>query len=217
MAEALSTLAGFTKTMKEKPISGLISFVQPSLADYGTEKILMSLVGKKDVVTSNKLPRLQVMNTLTHEESLLSVSRSSEVSSGAAPIGELIRDAGGDLGVIQEDDRRVDDSDLLIQTGALSSHNFSTRVPTLFTCHMLKHQETQPRVWLTVRLTVEVKVDVEACLYGTNTRRSYDSGSLHQILRPIIMLRAVVSTPELGIGLCKASHSDRGKRAVLHC
>jgi hypothetical protein len=187
------------------------------LADYGTEKILMGLVGKKDVVISNKLPRLQVMNTLTHEESLLSVSRSSEVSSGATPIGELIRDAGGDLGVIQEDGRHVDGGELLIQPGALSSHNFSTRVPTLFSCHVLKYQETQPRVWLTVRLSVKVKVDVEAYLYWTNTRRSYNSGSLHQILRPIIMLRAVVGIPELGIGLFKARHSDRGKRAVLHC
>ena len=30
MAEALSTLAAFTKGMKEKPISVLISFMQPS-------------------------------------------------------------------------------------------------------------------------------------------------------------------------------------------
>ena len=92
----------------------------------------MGLVGKKDVVTSNKIPDLQVMDSLTHEDSLLPVSRSSDVSRDATPIGELIRDAGGNLGVIQEDDLHVGNSEILSQTGALGSHSYSIHVPTHF-------------------------------------------------------------------------------------
>ena len=133
MAETLSTLADFTKTMEEKPISGFdLIHTACHLADHNTEKILLSLVGKKEVITSNDIPRLQVMDSLTHEESILSVSRSSDVSRGATPVGELIRNAGDNLGVIQEDDLHIGDSKMLAQTGALGTHSFSIHVLTRF-------------------------------------------------------------------------------------
>jgi hypothetical protein len=133
MAETLSTLADFTKTMKEKPISGFdIIHTAFHLADHNTAKILMSLVGKKDVVASKNISRLQVMDSLTHEESILSVSRSLDVSRGATPVGELILNAGDNLGVIQEDDLHIGDSEILAQTGALGPHRFSIHVLTCF-------------------------------------------------------------------------------------
>jgi hypothetical protein len=205
MAETLSTLAGFTKTMKEKPISGF-DFIHTAfpLADHSTEKILMGLVRKKDVVTSNKIPDLQVMDSLTHEDSLLTVSRSSDVSRGATPIGELIRDAGSNLGVIQEDDLHVSNSEILAQTGALGSHSYSIHVPTRFPPFCaLKYQEAEPRVWTPLKLTAKV----ETWLYRINTGTGYESGSLLQTLRPIIRPRAAVSILELGGGLSKARHS----------
>jgi hypothetical protein len=132
------------------------------LADYSLEKKVLKVLARKKTV--KKIPRR--LNTLTDEETLLSMSRSSEVirrdSSNAleTQIGEPIHDGDENLGVIQEVGPHVDDG----QPGAHGSRGFSMHVPTLFPLAVCLKRQNQPRVWHTpnralTEKVVEVKVE----------------------------------------------------------
>ena len=93
MAEALSTLASFTKTIKEeRRFSGLLLIlIHLSLVDYGTENILMGLVRKTDLedVSQGQL------DDLTKEERLISATTNLETAphdDGNGITSEPIRD-----------------------------------------------------------------------------------------------------------------------------
>jgi len=72
------------------------------------------------------------MDTLTNEKTLLSVSRSAELSSSATPTGEgPIRDTKDNLDAIQEVGYQASDSALSPPVGEHGSYSFSMHVLTL--------------------------------------------------------------------------------------
>ena len=94
MAQVLSVLALSTKAMKERRISECFRLVFSFIADYGIEKYLKRLMGKKDVEDG-----LERLDMLTKEESLMTVARNLEVS----------HHMGVNVQAIQEVTHRVDD------------------------------------------------------------------------------------------------------------
>src|SRR5258707_9419654 len=75
MAQLLSILALSTKAMTDRKISELIPSLCFSFADYGSEKFLKKLVGRKD--EEEAVLRLDM---LTKEESLMVMARNLEVT-----------------------------------------------------------------------------------------------------------------------------------------
>jgi len=75
MAQLLSILALSTKAMTDGRISELFRSLCFSLTDYGSEKFLKKLAGRKDV--EDALSRLDM---LTKEESLMVMARNLEVA-----------------------------------------------------------------------------------------------------------------------------------------
>lgn len=107
MAEALSTLAVFTKTMKENGFSRSIPSIHPLeyLTNRGTEKILRGFVRRTDL---EDVP--QRLNTLTREGSLLAMSMAGNLEAthndgSAMATGELVRDVNDldNITAIRED------------------------------------------------------------------------------------------------------------------
>ncbi len=75
MAQLLSILALSTKAMTDRKFSELVQSMCIFLADYGSEKFLKKLVGRKDV--EDAVSRLDM---LTKEESLMVMARNLEVT-----------------------------------------------------------------------------------------------------------------------------------------
>ena len=75
MAQLLSILALSTKAMTDRKFSEVVQSMCIFLADYGSEKFLRKLVGRKDV--EDAVSRLDM---LTKEESLMVMARNLEVT-----------------------------------------------------------------------------------------------------------------------------------------
>jgi hypothetical protein len=75
MAQVLSVLALSTKEMKERRISGSFGSISSFVSDYGAEKFMKRLVGKKDVEDA-----LERLDMLTKEENLMTAARNLEVT-----------------------------------------------------------------------------------------------------------------------------------------
>jgi len=75
MAQILSILALSTRVVTERRMSELVHDLCPSLADYGTEKLLKRLMGRTEV--EDALLRL---DSLTKEESLMAVAKNLDVT-----------------------------------------------------------------------------------------------------------------------------------------
>jgi hypothetical protein len=133
MAEALSILAGFTKTMKENGFSRLIPSVHPSdyVTNHGTEKILRGFVRRTDL---EDVP--QRLNTLTRKETLLAVSMAGNMEAthndgSAMATGELVRDVNDldNITAIRADQPYINDKQV-INTRAHTSCGFFMHIPT---------------------------------------------------------------------------------------
>ena len=94
MAEVLSTLASFTKTMKEdsgRRFSRLLLLVHLFLTDYDTENILRGLVRRTDIEDVS----LRRLDDLTKEERFILATTTLETAphnDGGATMREPIRD-----------------------------------------------------------------------------------------------------------------------------
>ena len=75
MAQLLRILALSTKAMTDKRISELIRSLCFSLADYGSEKIMKKLLGRKEVEEA-----VSQLDMLTKEESLMVVVRNLKIA-----------------------------------------------------------------------------------------------------------------------------------------
>jgi hypothetical protein len=100
MAVLISILALSTNAMTEGRISVLIHSLPTFLADYGSEKITMKLVGRKDI--GDALLRL---DSLTKEECLMTVAKNLEVTHR---IDTVVRDVGDNVKVIEGVAQSVD-------------------------------------------------------------------------------------------------------------
>ena len=103
MAQLLSILALSTKAMTDRKLSELVRSMCIIMADYGSEKFLKRLVGRKDVEVV-----LSRLDMLTKEESLMVMARNLEVThridgvvhdvdSNVKATKVLTEDIGGDV------------------------------------------------------------------------------------------------------------------------
>ena len=157
------------------------------------------------------------MDTLTNEKTLLSVSRSAELSSSATPTGEgPIRDTKDNLDAIQEVGYQANDDALAPPVvGAHGSYSFSMHALNLSPHLCFKMlRKINLRIWLPLKMTVKLEVRTEARSRSCRPT-SFKTGSLLRTLTPPLWQRIL----ELGSGLSKARHSDggRGRRKVPHC
>jgi hypothetical protein len=75
MAQVLSVFALSTKEMRERRISGSFRSMSSFMSDYGVEKFMKRLVGKKDVEDA-----LERLDMLTKEENLMTAARNLEAT-----------------------------------------------------------------------------------------------------------------------------------------
>ena len=141
MAQLLSILALSTKAMTDSRISEVIGLLCFLLTDYGSEKILKKLVGRKDV--EDALTRLDM---LTKEESLMVVVRSLEVihhidgvvhgvDGNVKATKELVEDIDDNVKGIEGVARSVDDNLKVTKSGMQRPLSVFTHMPTLFSRH----------------------------------------------------------------------------------
>ena len=107
MAQLLSILALSTKAMAEGRISKLMVLVWHYWTDYGIEKYLKRLVGRTEVEDA-----LSQLDTLTKEESLMTVARTLEVThvvdGNVKATKALIEDIDDNMGATKELVHEVD-------------------------------------------------------------------------------------------------------------
>lgn len=126
------------------------------------------------------------MDTLTNEDNLLSVSRSTEPkpngSSSETPTGEkLIRGTSDNFDTIQEVkvNYQADNSALATQAGAHGSYRFFMHVLTLPPICALKRN---PRIRLTLTMAIKLELRTEARFRRIGRLTSYNGGSILRIL-----------------------------------
>jgi len=209
MAQILSILAISTKAMAQRrmsvsPFTYSISF----LADYGSEKLLEKLIGRRDV--EDALLRLDF---LTKEESLMAVARNLEVADHIdGNVDEIKVLAEG----IDDKVQRVDEN---VKTANERTQWFLSvfvRVLTLFSRCILKQE------WMNFdvchSLTVpSLTVKADARSQEINCKRSFKNGSLLPTLPSTTIMRVKLSIVEPQVGLFKAAHFENGKRTGFYC
>jgi hypothetical protein len=108
MAQVLSVLALSTKEMRERRISGSFDSMSSFMSDYGAEKFMKRLVGKKDVEDA-----LERLDMLTKEENLMTAARNLEatrhVHADVKATRELTHQVDVNVKATQEVTHRVDD------------------------------------------------------------------------------------------------------------
>jgi hypothetical protein len=115
MAQVLSVLALSTKEMKERRISGSFRSMSSFVSDYGAEKFMKRLVGKKDVEDA-----LERLDMLTKEENLMTAASNLEfthhvhanvkatqevthrVDDKVTTIGQVVHDVDGNVRATKE-------------------------------------------------------------------------------------------------------------------
>ena len=181
------------------------------LADYGSEKFLKKLIGRRDV--EDALLRLDL---LTKEESLMAVAKNLEVAhhvdGNVNEIKLLAKDIDEKVQVIKRVDQNVKTANERTQWPL----SVFMQVPTLsFRC-VLKQE------WMNFNVCyffTESSSTVKADEYSQelNYERNFKSGSLLPTHPSTTMMRATLCIVELQVGLFKAAHFKNGKRRVLCC
>ena len=244
MAQLLRILALSTKAMTDNIISKFIRSLCFSLADYGSEKILKRLLGRKGVEEA-----VSQLDMLTKEESLMVVVRNLEIIQdvdgnvkatkvlaedidgnvkATMVLAENIGDSVNAAKILTEDiDGDVKATKVLVEDNAKGIERVAQRVDN-GTKHYLSIFVHIPTLFQScpIIVTHELRrlsrpdtllliLKVDTRSQGTRCRRSSDHGCLHQIHPSITILHAKLNTAGQQRGLSKATRSKIG-RGMAH-
>jgi hypothetical protein len=171
------------------------------LAEYGSEKFVMKLLGvERDVGDA-----LERLDKLTKEESLMAAAKNMEIACRVE----------GKLLVIEEVTRSIDQAMKALKERTQWFLTAFVHIPIL--SHIVSQNRDRSASMFVSLTAPSSAVNADRDSQGTSWKRSFKHGSLLQILPSIRISRAIFGMVEPQIGLFEDARIENGKRMVLYC